>query len=203
MTYIFTYEKIAQALYPALLEDAFYMAMKASVKGNNPSPSQGMVRYMDYSMVEAEKFGELVLPEKGHYGASIWSKPLKTTDQRLKSEEKAHFLYQFMGPESLEIYQSIVDFMSLKAEQVVGEDFWYLSIVGLDPGFQNKGLGRSLIMPVLKKTDAQNVPTFLETFTPKNMSFYRRIGYRTAASFFEPTAKAEYHIMIREPGSSF
>ena len=203
MTYTFTYEKYAQALYPALLDDAFYMAMKDSVKGNHLSSSEAMVRYMDYSMVEAEKFGELVLPEKGHYGAAIWSKPLGTQDQTLKSKEKASFLYQFMGTKSLEIYQSIVDFMSLKAEDVVGKDFWYLSIVGLDPEFQNKGLGRSLLTPVLKKTDARNVPTFLETFTPKNISFYNRIGYKTAASFFEPTAKAAYHIMIREPGSAF
>jgi GNAT superfamily N-acetyltransferase len=76
---------------------------------------------------------------------------------------------------------------------------WYLSIIGLAPEFQNRGLGGGLVKPVLEKADALGVPSYLETFNPRNRSFYTRLGYQEAASFVEPVTGSEYWIMIREP----
>ena len=64
---------------------------------------------------------------------------------------------------------------------------------------QGQGMGGPLIEKGLQTTDTLKVPTFLETFTPRNMTFYNRLGYTAAASFYEPTAKAEYWIMTRDP----
>lgn len=201
MSYTFSYEPYAESLYPALLEDAFYIAMEAAAAADTPEPSTAMIRYMDYSMAEAAQYGKLYLSPDTGSGASIWSRPLDEKQSARKSEEKHAFLGRYMGPHSLETYKKIVDFMSDRAGAVVEPDFWYLSIVGLAPPFQNRGRGGALITPVLEKTDALGVATYLETFTPRNMTFYSRLGYEAAASFYEPTAAAEYWIMIRPPGS--
>ncbi|MCG8565861.1 MAG: GNAT family N-acetyltransferase [Desulfobacterales bacterium] len=198
MSYSFQYEKLAQALYWALKEDAFYFAMEKAA-GGNESARNKMFRYMDYSMVEAREYGELYLPSDHEHGVSIWSKPLARETELKKSREKKDFLLEYMGEECLKTYVNIVDFMSEKAEPLIGDDFWYLSIVGILPAFQGQGLGPGLINSVLKQTDALNVPTFLETFTPRNMSFYNRLGYEAVDSFFEPTAQCEYWVMVREP----
>ena len=78
-------------------------------------------------------------------------------------------------------------------------DIWYLSIVGVLPDYQGRGLGGELIRPVLAQTDAIGVATYLETFTPRNMSFYERLGYREAGSFEEPTIGDRYWLMLRPP----
>lgn len=194
------YTPYATSLYHALVDDAFYITMEASVDHPGVTPKQAMIQYMAYSMMEAGRFGELCLPEKEIHGASIWSKPMDHRTRTRQSREKKAFIEDVMGAKSLETYLAIVEFMSSKAVSVIDESCWYLSIVGIDPAFQGNGLGASLITPVLERTDRLNVPTYLETFTPGNMGFYERLGYGPAASFFEPVTQAEYWIMVRDPG---
>jgi predicted acetyltransferase len=93
----------------------------------------------------------------------------------------------------------MVDFMSAQLEGLIANESWYLSIVGIKPEFQGKGLGAQLINEVLKETDKLGLPTYLETFTPRNISFYHRLGYQTAASFLEPLTNATYWVLLREP----
>ena len=198
MSFKFKYRQYAKALHSALTEDAFYVTMKASV-GSGESAKEAMLKYMEFSMLEAEKSGELYIPDDHEYGVSIWSKPISNDLERQKRQEKKNFLRDEMGKKSLDTYNAIVEFMSTKAEPFIEEDFWYLSIIGVLPAFQGQGLGPALITNVLKKTDALNVPTFLETFTKRNMTFYERLGYRSVQSFDEPTTNAAYWLMIREP----
>ena len=200
MNFTFKYRQYAKALHSALTEDAFYITMEATV-GNGESAKEAMLRYLEFSMLEAEKSGELYIPDDHEYGVSIWSKPINHDLEVKKQQEKKEFLLSEMGNKSLETYNAIVDFMSIKAEPFIGDDFWYLSIIGILPEFQGQGLGPKLITNVLEKTDSLNVPTYLETFTPRNMTFYERLGYRSVQSFDEPTTKATYWLMIREPSN--
>jgi hypothetical protein len=48
----FSLRVAAKALYEALTEDAFYITMEQSV--THGSAREAMIRYMDWSMVEAE-----------------------------------------------------------------------------------------------------------------------------------------------------
>lgn len=201
MNFEFKYKKYAEALYTALREDAFYLTMERSVRDRG-SQKEAMLRYMEFSMVEAKKYGELHFAEDNEYGVSVWSKPLNNELNIKKSTEKKLFLCDHMGEPSLNTYTAIVEFMSHKAEPLIGTNYWYLSIVGVLPEFQRQGLGSILIKDVLKKTDIMKVPTYLETFSPGNMSFYARLGFQAIESFYEPTAKATYWLMIREPSTA-
>ena len=200
MNFNLKYRQYAKALHSALTEDAFYITMEASV-GNGEPAREAMLRYLEFSMLEAEKSGELCIPPDHEYGVSIWSKPISHDMEVKKQQEKKLFLLGEMGSKSLETYNAIIDFMSAKAEPLIGDDFWYLSIIGILPKFQGQGLGPGLITNVLEKTDSLNVSTFLETFTPRNIPFYERLGYREVQSFDEPTTKATYWLMIREPST--
>ncbi len=201
MGFEFRYRRFAEALYSALAEDAFYATMECSA-GEGPAAKEAMLRYLEFSMIEGEKYGELYTPKDHDYGVSIWAKPLSEELAARKSSEKKRFLLDHMGEESSRIYHAIVEFMSAKTGPLVGEDFWYLSIVGILPGFQGRGLGSELVKGVLHKTDQLDVPTYLETFTPRNISFYARLGYRAVECFHEPTTDAEYWLMIREPSNA-
>jgi len=195
--YRFAYREHAQALYDTLREDAFYITMEQSV-GKEDEQYEALLRYLDYSMVEADDYGQLHFPETRQQGVAIWSQPLVARHETQKKQAKLDFLHQHMGAASTAKYNDIVDFMSRQSDALIDASAWYLSIVGIFPAFQNQGLGQSLIGATLQQADRAGVATFLETFTPRNEPFYRRLGYAVAGTFFEPTIAANYSLMVRE-----
>ena len=195
--YRFAYREHAQALYDTLREDAFYITMEQSVSKEDEQ-YEALLRYLDYSTVEADEYGLLHFPETQRQGVAIWSQPLAAAAEARKKRAKHEFLRQHMGAASAATYNDIVDFMSHQSDALIDASAWYLSIVGIFPAFQNQGLGNSLIGATLQQTDRAGVATFLETFTPRNEPFYQRLGYRVAGTFFEPTIAANYALMVRE-----
>ena len=200
MNYRLEYPGHAEALYCSLKEDPFYVVLESAIQSSDSS-RQAMLRYMDFSMTEAQNYGMLFIPDDLEFGAAIWAKPLPKESENRKKQEKKSFLSRELGPKALDTYESIVDYMSARAEPFITADHWYLSIVGVLPRYQGQGLGAGLIRKVLTMTDRLQVPTYLETFTPGTMKFYGRLGYREAASFPEPITGAAYSLMIREPGT--
>jgi len=194
--YHFVYRDFAQALYDALVEDAFYITMEQQL-GQPAEAREAMLRYLDYSMVEARDYGRLYFPEAHRHGVAVWSQPLAPGREAQRKSAKLEFLQRQMGTASATRYERIADFMSRQSDALVDASAWYLSIVGILPAWQNRGLGSALITPLLEQADRAGVPTFLETFTPRNEPFYRRLGYRVAGSFFEPTIGATYSLMLR------
>ena len=132
MSFKFKYRKYAETLYSALYEDAFYITMEESIESGESS-KEAMLRYMEFSMIEGEKSGELYIPEDNEYGVSVWTKPINRELETKKHHEKKLFLLNQMGDKCLKTYNAIVDFMSVNAEPFIGKDFWYLSIVGCSP----------------------------------------------------------------------
>ena len=199
MCYPFEFRKLSEALYDALTDDAFYFAMENSVSGGPARRREAMLRYYDYSMREARKYGKLHRPNGDALGVSIWSRPVNGEMSKQIANEKKAFLREQMGDASLAKYAQITGFMAEHTATVVPPDSWYLSIVGISPPFQGQGLGGTLIQPILDRTDELGRHTYLETFTPRNMRFYRRLGFKESGAFDEPGTSARYWAMIREP----
>jgi ribosomal protein S18 acetylase RimI-like enzyme len=198
MTYSFMNKAIASSLYDALTEDPFYITLEQRAASDPAAAKKAMLRYLDYSMQEARTYGQLCLAKDLAHGASLWSKPVDNAQGLQIAKEKKQFLLDHLGRESLDTYCQIVDFMTRESKQVVSETFWYLSILGISPNLQGKGLGLDLVLPVLKKTDEIGAATYLETFTPKNFGFYKRLGFYEAKTVYEPVTRADYTIMVRE-----
>lgn len=196
MEYEFSHRILAEALYEALTEDAFYITLEKSV--TEGSAREAMLRYLDYSMVEAHRYGVLLISADHKSGAALWSRPLKRELEREKQRRKRDFIIYHMGQSCLESYQAMVAFMTGKSAPQIDADAWYLSIVGIHPRSQGRGHGVDLVEEVLQKTDRMNRPTYLETFSPRNISFYERLGYRSIDRIHEPTSRADYWIMSRE-----
>ena len=149
MTYEFKYRVYAEALYDALQDNALYMTMEESVDS-----------------------GKIVIPESHEFGVSVWAKPINEKLEKEKNKQKKIFISDHMGQGSLETYDSIVKFMWEKAIPLIDENSWYLSIIGILPEFQGRGFGAGLVVNILGKTDQLRIPTYVETFTSKNITFY-------------------------------
>ncbi|MFC0517004.1 GNAT family N-acetyltransferase [Mucilaginibacter angelicae] len=196
--YPYKYKDLALALYEALIPDPFYIELLREIPGGQQEKQEALMKYMDYSMTESEKYGHLTIAGDAPYGAAIWSKPLDAATDTEKSLLKKDFIRTYMGESSLNAYLTIVSFMTAQLGNVP-TDAWYLSIAGIKPAYQGKGLGADLLTAVLDETDKNQIPTYLETFTPRNIRFYERLGYKIAKEVFEPVTGSSYWIMLREP----
>ena len=59
------------------------------------------------------------------------------------------------------------------------EPHYYLRVLGCDPVKQGRGVGASLVAPMLERCDREAMPAYLESSNPKNLGFYRRCGFET------------------------
>jgi ribosomal protein S18 acetylase RimI-like enzyme len=57
------------------------------------------------------------------------------------------------------------------------EPHWYLSMIGVDPSRQGRGLGSALLKHNLALVDAEGLPAYLESSNPRNIPLYERFGF--------------------------
>ncbi|WDP92232.1 MAG: GNAT family N-acetyltransferase [Desulfobacter sp.] len=197
--YAFFNRPAAGALYQALTPDPFYYTLERCSSKDPGAAREAMFRYMDYSMAEAREHGKLTLTEDGASGAAIWALPLPPASEKAIAARKKDFILTHLGPESLSAYTDIVAFMAEKTGDVVPEDAWYLSILGIVPGHQGQGLGTKLMAPVLQEADTQCLAVYAESFTPENFGFYRGLGFHTEKTVSEPVTGSSYTVLVRPP----
>jgi GNAT superfamily N-acetyltransferase len=63
------------------------------------------------------------------------------------------------------------------------DEHWYLVILCTDPAHQGRGIGRSLLEPMLARADDVGVATFLETQKESNLAYYGRFGFEIVETF--------------------
>jgi len=63
------------------------------------------------------------------------------------------------------------------------EEHWYLAVLATDPLFQGRGVGKSLVGPMLERADSVGVPTYLETQKESNLAYYQRFGFSVVDEF--------------------
>lgn len=78
------------------------------------------------------------------------------------------------------------------------EDHWYLAILGTHPDHQGRGLGSTVLRPVLERCDLDGVGAYLESSKPENVPFYERHGFR-ATGTVTPAGCPPMTLMWRDP----
>ena len=63
------------------------------------------------------------------------------------------------------------------------EPHFYLFVVGVEPSLQGQRLGEALLKPMLAHCDATATSAYLESSNPRNIGFYRRLGFATVSEF--------------------
>ena len=190
--------RVATALYRSLRDDPFYATIAAELGSGTTAFEAALLRYFEYSMDEAERWGKLVLDDAG-LGAAVWSLPGDPAAVHLARTEKTRVLRHALGDPGLSAYRRITSFMSERSKSRVAPEAWYLSIVGIAPEAQGRGRGGKLLDPTLEEADAVLTPCYLETFSQRSERFYARLGFQTVGAYTEPTTGARYSLMLRRP----
>jgi GNAT superfamily N-acetyltransferase len=187
------------SMVAALEDDPFYRSICAPFMEDATRRRPVLERYFVYSIREGAHVGRCVHLADPACGVAVWLLPQTPEVQARAGQRKRAFLEATLDGEGCANYYRIVEFMSAKAASMAGSGAWYLSIVAVDPALQGQGLGRKLLEPTLGEADGVGATCYLETFSPRNLSFYERLGFATKARFMEPTTRADYAVMVRQP----
>jgi hypothetical protein len=76
---------------------------------------------------------------------------------------------------------------------------WYLLALGVEPSVEKERLCATLLEPILSRADAEGLPCYAETFNPKDLSFYKRLGFRIAGSGKIGRSGPDFWALIRAP----
>lgn len=76
--------------------------------------------------------------------------------------------------------------------------FLYLELLGTAPGQQGRGVGFALISRLLAEADARRLDVVLHTNTPRNVTYYERLGFVTTNEQLLPLGVPEW-LMERPP----
>lgn len=86
--------------------------------------------------------------------------------------------------------------------EIVSDEHWYLDELGVDPPFQGKGYGSSLMRYMLKRIDEQGLPVYLETSLEKNVKYYEKFGFKIIKEALIPETDVNLWFMLRDVGST-
>jgi GNAT superfamily N-acetyltransferase len=81
-------------------------------------------------------------------------------------------------------------------------EHYYLAFLGVHPEWQGRGLGASLLAPVLERCDTEGKPAFLEASSPRNRALYERHGFEVTEEFALGRDAPPQWRMWREPKGS-
>jgi ribosomal protein S18 acetylase RimI-like enzyme len=157
-----------------------------------------LTHYFAYAIEEGRNLGRVIHLDDPTRGVAVWLLPQLPNVRSRAAQNKRLFLEATLGAVGCANYYRIVNFVTAKAANVVDDDAWYLSIVAVDPASQGRGFGRKLLAPTLAEADRVAATCYLETFSPRNFSFYERLGFVTAAQFAEPAGGFDCALMVRQ-----
>ena len=77
-------------------------------------------------------------------------------------------------------------------------EYWFLPLIGVDPACQGRGYGSALLAHALQQCDEQQLPAYLDSSNPRNISLYQRHGFEILATLQVGTSP-QLVSMLREP----
>jgi ribosomal protein S18 acetylase RimI-like enzyme len=134
---------------------------------------------------------ELSYVSVGGEGAAIWSPP---DAWQMGMRELLHDLPAFLTPRTPLVLRGMHQVERHHPKQ----PHYYLSVLGVDPPAQGRGLGSKLLLPMLRRCDQEAVGAYLETGTQRNVRFYSRHGFRVTSRVDLPQGPPMW-LMWRDP----
>ncbi len=186
------------ALVTALMYDPFYWAITDDFGTDLAGRKHALSCYFEYSLAEAQRTGRCVVAPDPTLGAAAWLLPRTLDVDAAESELKPEYLTLILGPRGNANYYRMVRYMAPLATRVVPSGAWYLSIIGILPSAQGKGVGATLLADTLAEASSAHTSCYLETFTPRNLRFYERLGFTRVAEHTEPVTDKTYVVVRRD-----
>ena len=84
-------------------------------------------------------------------------------------------------------------------KQNIKPPYYYLFIIGVAPEYQKKGYASNLLQTMIKKTDKDRKPLYLETGKESNVLLYEHFGFQLIKKIILPEVNVPMWEMVRIP----
>ena len=129
---------------------------------------------MDYSFEVCYKFGDVFLSEDRKACALVlYPDKKKTTFKSILLDIK--LILSCIGVENIK--RALTRESKIKQLQPK-ELMYYLWFIGVDPKYQNEGIGSILLDEIIEDSEKKERPIYLETSTLKNLPWYQKFGFQ-------------------------
>ncbi len=161
---------LSQMLARSFAQEEFWTWMVGSHAGVEQRLQQGF----------ATQIRRFALPQQHiwcgtqYEGAALWSPPNGWHLGLLQQAQLLPEFVQLLGIKRLWAVSRVVDAIQAAHPKTA---HYYLQVLGVDPTQQGQGWSRPLLDAVLQQADQRQMPCYLETATPSNLSLYRRFGF--------------------------
>jgi len=158
-----------------------------------------MVRYaVQYGRVWG-KVGQ-VNSEKKVLGVAVWQPP---NDQgisifKMLQQGFAAAPFKFGIAASYRVLTALSETEKVHKE-IISEPHWYLYAIGVEPTFQNNGIGTQIMYPVLQLADKSGLSCYLDTASKRSIDFFRRLGFEVVKEIKEDGDYPRWWAMVRKP----
>lgn len=144
--------------------------------------------------------GKLVTSGESDDGAALWipSDAMEHSNMDLLRLGLFPALFSQGIPAILRQLAAVEDMQSMH-RAIISEPHYYLSVFGVNPDKQGKGIGSSILRPTLQQFDDEGMPAYLDTHNPDNVSLYLRFGFEIAHHGYLPGGAVMHWAMLRQP----
>ncbi len=188
-------EEAAMVLANALKDDPFQRYLLGERAGTPRSAASFFRANIEIGL----RYGEVYTTDTLQ-GVAIWGSP-EHADLTPEHLWKSGFLQASLALGVMPFAKLIraALFVDALKKRTVSQPHWTLHVLGVDPSEQGKGIGGTLLGPILDKADATGAHCYLETTNTRNQSFYLRHGFELARDELLPMGGPPVRIMVREP----
>ncbi|WP_300752345.1 GNAT family N-acetyltransferase [Janthinobacterium sp.] len=187
----------ARSLAAALIDDPFYRTVTVACGDDEAARMEMLAVYFELALAEGHQAGRVDLADAHGNGAAIWTTDTPAAQRQAAYAQREAALRTLLGPQGFTHFTAIVGNM----EQALGQHdlskAWYLSIAGVHPAVQGRGLGASVLAPGLAAVDHAGAVCFLETYNERSLPFYGRLGFEAAGVYKEAVTGRDYWLMVR------
>jgi GNAT superfamily N-acetyltransferase len=115
----------------------------------------------------------------GLVAVAVWERP---GEWQLGVGQQLRLLPSMIGIFGRHLPRLLRALLTLEAKHP-REPHYYLPFIGVEPDWQGRGLGASVLAPVLARCDEERMPAFLEASTARNRALYERHGFAVTEEF--------------------
>jgi ribosomal protein S18 acetylase RimI-like enzyme len=166
-------QKTAQILTQGFIDDPSF----AFIFGENANKFQALNAFFELFATDAMQRGEIIIaPEE--QGACIWY----PAEVEIFNEQFEQMLAEiisttshFCGMESGKRFEELIQQVGASEPEVPHCEVFFIA---LKPESRGKGIGESLLKPVLNYADTKKNGCYLVSSNSRNISFYERYGFQ-------------------------
>lgn len=161
-----------------------------------PDPADRERRHRGFMRLFAEvafEAGEVWVAGDGK-GAAVWF-PVDPAEQS-DDEDFVARLGAYVGEHEGRLHTLLE---TMQAHHPTNEAHLYLNFLAVRPDRQNQGVGAAMLRHRLNRLDAEGVPAYLESSSPRSVPLYAREGFDRIGSLTLPDGGPELTPMWRKP----